>query len=80
MCSLTQFCDRHHIYPPILTLVCAPVCMQEQLAGQLADIKRKHKAERVLRKSCEKWMRSELKSRVSFVSKHDGPNLKGLRA
>eukprot|EP00967_Tisochrysis_lutea_P035924 scaffold43147_cov21-Tisochrysis_lutea.AAC.1 len=36
---------------------------QEQLAVKVEDLKRRLKSERGLRKSCEKWMRSELKSR-----------------
>lgn len=36
---------------------------REQLAVKVEDLKRRLKSERGLRKSCEKWMRSELKSR-----------------
>lgn len=41
-----------------------PPALQEQLALQIEELKRRLRAERGLRKTCEKWMRSELRSRV----------------
>jgi len=46
--------------------------MQEQLAAKVEDLRKRLKAERGLRKSCERWMRSELKSRVSASSAAKG--------
>lgn len=46
----------------------AEVTKAKQKDGELAEMRRKLRAERSIRKACEKWLRSELRSREEMES------------